>query len=302
LNNLDAGLLRFCLEHSDGGALVDNNVPQRDPNDYQWLREALNGLQTDVDRMKKLSAMISNPEGSQADKVASLEELQYLVEDIDNAQDLHKINGFVPVADLLESTSDELRMWAAWVVMTAVQNNPWSQTQALEKGALTKLMELLKTETKDKILAKVIPALSGLIRDHPKAVETFLNENGLRLLGAVVESKDGRASEQTKMKTIFLISYLCRVVPLVKDAVREYGLIQILVELLRSDNNELREKALGCLVEVTKGNNLNIEACKALDTKQIVDDRIKAIKDNADLETEMDLCKLLDEQIGNAPK
>jgi len=299
LNNLDAGLLRFCLEHSDGGALTEGNVPQRDPADYKWLREALNDLKTDVDRMKKLSAMISSPESTQADKVASLEELQYLVEDIDNATDLHKINGFVPVADLLESTSEELRRWAAWVVMTAVQNNPWSQTQALEKGTLAKLMELLKTERSDKILAKVVPALSGLIRDHPKAVETFLQGNGLRLLGDVVASTDERASAQTKMKAIFLLSYLCRVVPLVKDAVREYGLIQVLVDLLRSDNSELREKAVGCLAEVTKGNNLNVEACRGLDTKQILDERIKAIKDNNEHETEMDLCKVLDEQLGH---
>jgi hypothetical protein len=88
-NSIDAGLLRFCLKHSDGGNLTETQLPQRDEADYAWLRAALNDLQTDVDRMKKLVEMLRSPESSITDKATALEELQYLIEDIDNANGTH---------------------------------------------------------------------------------------------------------------------------------------------------------------------------------------------------------------------
>jgi hypothetical protein len=84
-NSIDAGLLRFCLEHSDGGNLTETQLPQRDEADYKWLRAALNDLQTDADRMKKLVEMLKSSESSETDKTTALEELQYLIEDLDNA-------------------------------------------------------------------------------------------------------------------------------------------------------------------------------------------------------------------------
>ncbi len=79
-------MLKFCLEHSDGSSLAEGKVPNRDPADYQWLKEALNNLESDADRMKKLVELLSKEDSSLDDKANYLEELQYLVEDIDNAK------------------------------------------------------------------------------------------------------------------------------------------------------------------------------------------------------------------------
>jgi hsp70-interacting protein len=302
-NSIDAGLLRFCLEHSDGGNLTETQLPQRDEADYAWLRAALNDLQTDVDRMKKLVEMLRSPESSITDKATALEELQYLIEDIDNANDLHKIGGFEPVLALVndKDSTEDLRYWATWAVATAVQNNPWSQGQAMEKGALDQILLLLQNETRDRVLSKAVPALSGLIRDHPKAVETFLKANGLRLLAYLLTSTKGdQLSAATKMKVVFLFAYLCRVVPLVRHAVREYSLLKPLIDMVaHSDNADLREKALSCLIEATKDTGLNVEACRELGLFEILKDRIGKTAGDEDKQTEHDLCQALSEQLSS---
>ncbi|ELR22342.1 ARM repeat fold domain containing protein [Acanthamoeba castellanii str. Neff] len=301
-NSIDAGLLRFCLEHSDGGNLTETQLPQRDEADYKWLRAALNDLQTDADRMKKLVEMLKSSESSETDKATALEELQYLIEDLDNANDLYKIGGFEPVLALMnDKDSANLRYWAAWAVATAVQNNPSSQAQAMEKGALAQILLLLQNETEDRVLSKAVPALSGLIRDHPKAVEAFLKANGLRLLAYLLTSTKGdQLSAATKMKVVFLFAYLCRVVPLVRHAVREYSLIKPLADMVaRSDSADLREKALACLLEATKDTGLNVEACRELGLPETLKDRIASTKGDEDKQTEHDLCLALNEQLSS---
>jgi len=267
LSGIDTGLLRFCLEHSDGPSTnVESTIPQRDPEDYKWLREALNNLETDADRMKKLVEMIKLDNSVQA-KVAALEELEYLVEDLDNANDLHKLNGYEAVLTLVnDQTSADLRYWSTWVVATVLQNNPWSQAKGLEKGTLNRLLLLLQDETEDRVLSKAVLALSALIRDQPKAVEAFLKANSLRLLAYMLTSTKGDGlSSTTKMKVASLLAYLCHVVPLVRHAVREYSLLKPLVDAAsHAESEDLREKMLMCLIEATKDNGLNIEACREM--------------------------------------
>jgi hypothetical protein len=48
--NMNFGLLKFCLEHSDDpGSLVNSQVDNtRDPKDYEFLLAALNNLESDM--------------------------------------------------------------------------------------------------------------------------------------------------------------------------------------------------------------------------------------------------------------
>ncbi len=92
LKGADFGLLKFCLEHSGGSSLEEGKVPNRDPADYQWLKEALNNLESDADRMKKLMELLTKEDSSLEDKANYLEELQYLVEDIDNAKGKNRLS------------------------------------------------------------------------------------------------------------------------------------------------------------------------------------------------------------------
>jgi hsp70-interacting protein len=185
---IDKGLLRFCLEHSDGPRHeIPSNIPQRDPADYVWLREALNNLEDDVQKMKRLVEVLKKEDTKDTEKAYALEELQYLVEDIDNAQDLHKIEGYVPVLRLLSSPDTDVRRWATWVISTCAQNNPWAQQRALEKGTLPRILNLLKTEKDEGVVAKALAAVSALLRENSGAQDLFLKHaDGLQLLASII--------------------------------------------------------------------------------------------------------------------
>jgi hypothetical protein len=52
------------------------------------------------------------------------------------------------------------------------------------------------------------------------------------------------------MKVVFLFAYLCRVVPLVRHAVREYSLLKLQIDMIDRTRSH------------TKDTGLNVEACR----------------------------------------
>lgn len=88
--SLPFGLLRFCIEHSDDPANITNldlNRFERNPEDYEWLIEALDNLESDSGKALKVIVKLSGGV-SEDEMVDLLENLQYLVEDLDVAKGL----------------------------------------------------------------------------------------------------------------------------------------------------------------------------------------------------------------------
>lgn len=84
--NLPLGLLRFCIEHSDdpvGMVSGEHKLPERDPEDYVWLMKALEDLESDTEKMRKLLSTLKKPETTDEEKKFALEGIQYYVEDFD---------------------------------------------------------------------------------------------------------------------------------------------------------------------------------------------------------------------------
>ncbi|RLM87154.1 hsp70 nucleotide exchange factor FES1-like [Panicum miliaceum] len=63
------------------------------------------------------------------DRQRALQELLVLVEPIDNANDLDKLGGLLPVIQELNNANDEIRTTSAWVLGTVSQNNALVQNQ-----------------------------------------------------------------------------------------------------------------------------------------------------------------------------
>jgi seryl-tRNA synthetase len=103
LASLNAGLLRFCIQHSDFTAVTDpSKLPQRPQEDYDWLQSALENFESDIEKIKKLLEVLRNTESTKGQLLSAFEELEFLVEDLDNAQTLVKQNGVQVVVDLLQ--------------------------------------------------------------------------------------------------------------------------------------------------------------------------------------------------------
>ena len=79
-------------------------------------------MKKDIEIMQDLVAKLNNSESTKTEMIAALEELEYLVHQIDNARDLDIIGGLELVVNLLNQTrDDEIQSQAAYVIGSAAQ-------------------------------------------------------------------------------------------------------------------------------------------------------------------------------------
>lgn len=88
---------------------------------------ALMGGPSDAQLMKESIAAIQSHDISLENKLIAFDNFQQLIEQIDNANNMHVLGLWTPLLDLLESEEAELRRYAAWCMGTAVQNNVKAQ-------------------------------------------------------------------------------------------------------------------------------------------------------------------------------
>lgn len=246
-SKIPLGLLRFCLQHGDD--LNTSNLPQRDPKDYEWLKEALGGLENDVDVMKKLIAKLQEPETMEEQRRVLMKELQYLVEDIDNANELHKIGGLELVIRFLKESEDEVtRMWSAWILTSLVQNNPKGVFTALENGGFDAVMGALAKETNSETRVKLLSAVSAFLSDNPQIARLFLARQGLELLQRSLAKE---SSPREQLRALVILNYIVRHLPERKDTIRDLGILTRVVEILKETGASSSSQGAGEESEVT---------------------------------------------------
>ena len=74
--------------------------------------------------------------------------------------DLHKIGGFDLFPTLLQDNEEDVRASACSLIGTVVQNNLQCQTEALNLGLLSQLLELLDKDDKMAVKVKALYAVS----------------------------------------------------------------------------------------------------------------------------------------------
>ncbi|XP_077793210.1 nucleotide exchange factor SIL1 isoform X3 [Macaca mulatta] len=108
---------------------------------------------------------------------------------MDNAQDLLSFGGLQVVINGLNSTEPLVKEYAAFVLGAAFSSNPKVQVEAIEGGALQKLLVILATEQPLTAKKKVLFALCSLLRHFPYAQRQFLKLGGLQVLRSLVQEK-----------------------------------------------------------------------------------------------------------------
>lgn len=186
------------------------------------------------------------------------------MESLDNANDLENLKLWQPIFDFLSDASPDMRIQACWVLGTAVQNNPRSQTAFLSLDPLPKLLDLLRSETNGEMRSKTMYTLSGLLRHHPPAVVRFSALDGWSALNGCLSDP----SISLRRKTAFMVSTLFMNVLIRKEgeaylqACQNVGLVDTLLDSLDEKtalptgpngeeteiDEDYREKALGALV------------------------------------------------------
>ncbi|XP_050983968.1 nucleotide exchange factor SIL1 [Labeo rohita] len=232
--------------------------------------EALDMLvETDVQVMRRLLNQFNNTNSTTEEKVTALLDLEYLVHQVDNAQNLVSMGGMQLLINALNNTDIRLQESAAFVLGSAVSGNPSVQVVAIEGGALQKLLTLLATQ-RPITVKKVLFAVASLLRHFPFAQSHFLKLGGVQVLSELFQTP-GTESLRVRIITVLydmiiekeLISQVgMDVIPdsSHQERLRQYAeisLLPILVEqgwcslvpeLLASPEHDYREKALRTLL------------------------------------------------------
>ncbi|KGL85376.1 Nucleotide exchange factor SIL1, partial [Tinamus guttatus] len=170
-------------------------------------------LETDYEIMVKLIGKFNSSASTLDEKVAALYDLEYYVHQVDNAKDFLSLGGLQLVINGLNSTEATLKEHAAFVLGAALSSNPKVQIEAIEAGALQKLLVILATEQPLAVKKKGLFALSSMLRHFPYAQQQFLKLGGLQVLRNFFREKG--------MEALYI-----RVVTLLYDLIMEKMLLE----------------------------------------------------------------------------
>ncbi|XP_059681349.1 nucleotide exchange factor SIL1 isoform X2 [Gavia stellata] len=145
--------------------------------------------------------------------LAKMKETEKAERKVDNAKDFLSMGGLRLVIDGLNSTEATLKEHAAFVLGAALSSNPKVQIEAIEGGALQKLLVILATEQPLAVKKKALFALSSMLRHFPYAQQQFLKLGGLQVLRSLFRQKG--------METLHV-----RVVTLLYDLIMEKVLLE----------------------------------------------------------------------------
>ncbi|KAI2656921.1 Nucleotide exchange factor SIL1 [Labeo rohita] len=185
--------------------------------------EALDMLvETDVQVMRRLLNQFNNTNSTTEEKVTALLDLEYLVHQVDNAQNLVSMGGMQLLINALNNTDIRLQESAA---------NPSVQVVAIEGGALQKLLTLLATQR---------PITLGGVQVLSELFQTPGTESLRELISQVGMDVIPDSSHQERLRQYAEISLLPILV--------EQGWCSLVPELLASPEHDYREKALRTLL------------------------------------------------------
>ncbi|TRY60141.1 hypothetical protein DNTS_006450 [Danionella cerebrum] len=248
---LKEALKKFKDDHEQTKQVPEEDAVRAEFRPIEELKKDMETLdmlvETDVQVMKRLLTQFNKTNSTNQEKVTALLDLEYLVHQVDNAQNLVSMGGMQLVISALNNTDVHLQESAA---------NPSVQVEAVEGGALQKLLMLLATQRPITVKKKVLFAVAALLRHFPFAQSHFLKLGGVQVLNELFQVPGAEAlrelisqvgldlipdsSHQERLRQYAEVSLLPVLV--------EQGWCHRVPELLSSSEHDWREKALRTLL------------------------------------------------------
>lgn len=263
-------LLMFSIEATTIGHNASNSnnsahIPgPMDEERKTFLEESLKSMTVDVINMLLKAIDVLKTAGNlelEDDPTESEEALQQIanyVDNIDIANDFHKIGGFCIFRPCLDSSHGSLRWRAAEIIAELTQNNPYCQERVLEAGLLPVLLSLVDVDPVQQVRIKALYALSCLIRENDHALEEFGRLGGYSVLLRAMQSR----VEKLKIKAAFLLTYICNHQPAVKDELFRMGFVEQLVGLVSEDCQPAMEHILSALQALVTDHAPSVNECR----------------------------------------
>ncbi|KAL1137650.1 hypothetical protein AAG570_009346 [Ranatra chinensis] len=153
------------------------------------MNDLMDTYKTIIKKRAKMS--LSEFKESQEEEMNILTDLEFLVHQIDNAQEFVK-NGLTDVVfPSLNSTSSKVRYEATKLLGSAVQSNPTAQITALELGTVSVLLRSLSIDASPQVKSGALYALSCLVRRFPAAQARLVERGGLTVFSKIFQSETG---------------------------------------------------------------------------------------------------------------
>ncbi|TVU08780.1 hypothetical protein EJB05_42192 [Eragrostis curvula] len=272
-------MLQWAIGNSDPEKLKEeaSGVQKLSADELQKRRQEIKELMeklkmpSDADLMKIAIADLNNSSISLEDRQRALQELLVLVEAIDNANDLDKLGGLLPLIQELSNANEEIRITSAWVLGTASQNNALVQDQILGYGALARLVKMgYSTSTEE--AAKALYAISALIRNSVNGQEMFHSENGGAMLQHILVNND--SDLRLQKKAVFLATDLADFqlnsgnpgLPLLSDRL----FLKSVVDMLSRFDLDLQEKVLLAIKSLLKLSSVDVANFELYDLESVL--------------------------------
>lgn len=176
-------LLRWSIEaagkdkqNADGNTANESSQPTSQLNP-EALASILGGP-SDAELMVQSMAAIVSPSVPTEEKLVAFDNFEQLIESLDNANNMSTLKLWEPLVSQLSAPEKDIRLYAAWCVGTAVQNNEKSQSALLAvPGGLTRLVEMVLDEAEDEgVRKKAVYALSSACRNYQPAMDVVAEE------------------------------------------------------------------------------------------------------------------------------
>uniref|UniRef100_A0A7S3B124 Nucleotide exchange factor Fes1 domain-containing protein n=1 Tax=Haptolina ericina TaxID=156174 RepID=A0A7S3B124_9EUKA len=207
--------------------------------------------------LTKLGSEGELPEGVDT-ALGALEELEYYVEDIDNAVDMAKIGGIPILLACLThgtaATEPEVREMACSVLAAALQNNPKVQEAALAHNVPAALLALLRDSADDDdaslpVQRKALLAISALYRSSDQATDALLTtDDGVTTLVQVGASADPKL----RRRGLFLLLQISRARPEMAALLLAATTLPLtLLEAAGDADEDTREQGLQLLLQLS---------------------------------------------------
>jgi hypothetical protein len=180
-------LLKWSVQNSDPARQEQaSTVPPAGPAPNAEALNALFGGPSDAELMKEAIAVVTSPTAELADKLIAFDNFEQLVESMDNANNMAKLDLWAPLVSQLQHEEAELRKMAAWCVGTAVQNNIMAQEHALSQRVVPMLVALLQDDRDLGVRRKAVYALSSMVRNYQPALDAVTDALPSDVLGGDV--------------------------------------------------------------------------------------------------------------------
>ncbi|KIY74069.1 Fes1-domain-containing protein [Cylindrobasidium torrendii FP15055 ss-10] len=201
---MSQSLLRWAVENTDVNAPP---VPIERKDLDPAIIDAILG-KSDAEQMKEDMAVATDVHRSEDERMDALDHMEMLIENIDNANDLDKLQMWQPLHALLssENSTDDIKMQALWVIGTALQNNPSAQQAYSKHNPLKTLIDFIDSSISKstQIRSKALYTLSGLLKHNSPAVKEMGDVDGWSKLRNALQDPD----ITVRRKTAFLLAAL----------------------------------------------------------------------------------------------